>query len=251
MADLDVSCPHCGTVLECDDSLLGQQCDCPACGKPFVLQAAAETPAPAVPEPAPVADLPERMRANRLVSGRSCPACGKGIQFGEDVYNCAACSNTMHYACYEQQGSCASEACRPVPRAGPPPVPGLADTGSGMRLRKREATPPPVPAGTPPGMKECKHCSELIPQSASKCPLCQGRQDNRKERKPLVDDYADEDASLSVAEVLFGIFCGGLACIFAIIWIVQGKKKGWKLLALSLTVQAIIAIIRVIVESSR
>jgi len=40
------------------------------------------------------------------------------------------------------------------------------------------------------------------------------------------------------------VICSGIACIVGIVWICQGKKKGWKLLMISLVVQAVLAMIR-------
>ena len=42
------------------------------------------------------------------------------------------------------------------------------------------------------------------------------------------------------AEIVFGILCGGLACIFGIVWLIQGKKKGGKLIVLAIVSNIII-----------
>lgn len=36
---MKITCPHCQTQLECDDSFAGSTADCPTCGKPLVIQA--------------------------------------------------------------------------------------------------------------------------------------------------------------------------------------------------------------------
>ena len=34
----DIKCPHCGSVLECDATLFGEQVDCPCCNKKFIVR---------------------------------------------------------------------------------------------------------------------------------------------------------------------------------------------------------------------
>ena len=37
MADLNFDCPHCGQNLTTDESISGEQIDCPNCSKPFEI----------------------------------------------------------------------------------------------------------------------------------------------------------------------------------------------------------------------
>ena len=57
---IQIACPHCGTVLETEESIAGAQIDCPECGKAFLA-------APIQPEPVPtVSDaLPKSPRTGR------------------------------------------------------------------------------------------------------------------------------------------------------------------------------------------
>lgn len=40
MAEIKISCPHCGQHIQCDDGYLGVQIPCPSCGQQFVVQQA-------------------------------------------------------------------------------------------------------------------------------------------------------------------------------------------------------------------
>ena len=57
-----------------------------------------------------------------------------------------------------------------------------------------------------------------------------------------------ENDSLSTGEWVVGILCSGIGCIAGIVWMIQGKPKGIKMIGLSLLVQAILGLGRVAIE---
>jgi hypothetical protein len=52
------------------------------------------------------------------------------------------------------------------------------------------------------------------------------------------------DTNLTVAEWLLAILCSGIGCIMGIIWMIQGKPKGGKMLGISLLFAVLWNIVR-------
>lgn len=242
MPAIVVPCPHCKREISIPPELVGKECRCPLCMNSLIvpgestppaatagLKTAPSAPTPPVPAPpapsqpsqpaAPPDDLPEFMKANRRVAERTCPACSVQIDIGDDVFNCRACGASMHLSCHAAAGGCMNPAC-PNTRA------------------QRPASPEPAlqsGAAQDAGEKPCRFCGERIKADARKCRFCGEFQDDA-ERQAVTTSAAavTADDKLTGWEIALGILCSTIACILAIVYIVQGKKKGWKLLVLAL-----------------
>ncbi len=73
---MEYSCPNCGEMLEIDESMFGQQLECPACSSVFEAPAQAEQPAEIpqeaaapIQEPAPQAETPQANVTPAVPSG--------------------------------------------------------------------------------------------------------------------------------------------------------------------------------------
>jgi hypothetical protein len=97
--------------------------------------------------------------------------------------------------------------------------------------------------------KECRFCGEPIRAKAKKCRHCGEYQDPSVASKLRKNNDSDEDDQLGVWEWLLGIVCGGIACIVGIVWICQGKKKGWKLLLVAIISNVIWRVIAALARS--
>lgn len=256
MATLRTKCPYCEAGIGFSDNLMNQVRPCPKCKRPVRLVdrnagdpraealeslAAASAgevplnkppaqPAAPPPPPPPGPTLPERMKANRVLAGRTCPGCSGTIELGDEVFNCPRCHETMHLACREARGSCASVYCAP-----------LAAPAAGPAAQAVDAA----------GLLPCRFCRELIQPGARKCRFC-GEYQSEAERSlvKLKAEAASGDTRLSLWEILLGVFCSGIACIVAIVYLVQGKKKGWKLILISLAMQALWTIVSLAIRSA-
>lgn len=261
MTRITVSCPQCGTRLSVPQSVIGHKGRCPKCQSVFAAggattvastpQATPQPSAPAAPPPqrdptllpplppsapatsgptASVEDIPEFMKANRRIAGKECPHCQAVLDLGDDAFNCRDCGTSMHAACHSAAGGCANPLC---PKS-------VTARASAVTLDNR---PPSEAPAAPPDEKPCRFCGERIKNDARKCRFCNEFQ-SAADRAPSAPALAPADNKLSTGEILVGILCGGIGCIAGIVFLVQGKKKGWKLILLSILSQLIFFIIR-------
>jgi DNA-directed RNA polymerase subunit M/transcription elongation factor TFIIS len=83
--------------------------------------------------------------------------------------------------------------------------------------------------------RPCPACGEMIMSTAAKCRYCGEIFDEtlkRKEKKKK--SVSADDADLTPGDWVFCILCGGIACIFGIVYAIQGKPKGMKMVGVSL-----------------
>ncbi|HEY9072434.1 MAG TPA: RING finger protein, partial [Candidatus Ozemobacteraceae bacterium] len=180
----------------------------------------------------PMADgdaLPEVMKANKKVLGRSCAVCGKPIALGEQIHNCPSCHSVNHDACWSRSGGCTSPSCAAA-RGGhaAPGVPGIPP-GS---MAGGPAVPPP-PGGTVP----CRWCKEPIARGARKCKHCNEYQSD-EDRATLggVGKTAAgiDEVALSTTDWIGVVCCPIIALIQGLVYVAQGNPKGQRLILYSI-----------------
>jgi len=102
-------------------------------------------------------------------------------------------------------------------------------------LSYRVAEPDPTPTQSVESRRPCPACGEMIVAGAAVCRFCGEVFDSKLKKKSKSKrgsvGYDESDDNPSVGEWLIAIFCGLIGVIVAIVYIVQGKKKGWKMLA--------------------
>ena len=241
MVNEKTNCLKCGQIM----SLWMKAC--PACNAPTPKLGQTPIDPPAVnwikedgkaPDPEPVLApplpslqvFPERMKANRVLAERLCSSCLQAIDIGEDVWNCQSCGNTMHAVCQEQSKLCGNTGCPSLPKVAP----------AKPLVRGRPAAV--VPSGE---LVPCKSCGEMILAKSYRCRFCDDYQ-NESDRKNATVSPDDPDSKLSVVEIIFGLMCGLPALIMGVVWMVQGKPKGLKMVLLSLTLTGISVILRLL-----
>jgi hypothetical protein len=84
---------------------------------------------------------------------------------------------------------------------------------------------------------KCRYCGEIFDETLK-----------RKEKKKRRREDSGDDADLTPGDYVFCILCGGIACIFGIVYAIQGKPKGWKMVGISLLAQFFWGAVRVILE---
>jgi predicted RNA-binding Zn-ribbon protein involved in translation (DUF1610 family) len=232
-------CSKCGVRISFKSSMLGKLKPCPKCGEMLLLttdsqpdsspenatkSAPAFAPPPLSLEAAPTTSvaLPQRMKANKVIAGKTCSCCSQVIELGDEIYNCPSCGESMHFTCYTQRGSCGNGNCSRYATAV------INETQCEEKPKKA------IPTGA--ATKECPHCGETILKSAKKCKFCMEILDPSLKRNKE-KSTSDVDDNLSTLEIVFAVLCGGIACIVGLVWVCMGKKKGWKLMAISIVAQ--------------
>jgi predicted RNA-binding Zn-ribbon protein involved in translation (DUF1610 family) len=108
----------------------------------------------------------------------------------------------------------------------------------------------PVPAAAADGdRKPCPMCGEMIQKDAVKCRHCGEIFDPLLKAQIKKTGKVAGDEDLTTAEWVVAILCSGIGCIIGIIWMIQGKPKGKKMLVVSLCVQAVFFVLRVALMS--
>ena len=223
----------------------GSKGKCPDCLSPIVVprpvfqaveRPSAQPSSSAPREPVSNRTLPERMRANRTIAGRICPQCHTEIELGDPIVNCRDCDVSSHEHCYERVGSCPNVECRS--HSNPPPTP--ASGTQQIAQTAPELSGPTI---------SCPYCGEAIMATAKKCKYCQEWLDEflRKINERM---GKNEDDNMTAVDVLLCVFCSGIGCVMGLIYAIQGKKKGWKMMVLSIVISFLFSLLRAIMEES-
>jgi rubredoxin len=96
--------------------------------------------------------------------------------------------------------------------------------------------------------RPCPMCGEFIPPQALKCRFCGEIFDPELKKAQKPESGPNDD--LTSGEWIFGILCSGIACITGIVWLVQGKKKGGKLILVSLVSSFILNFIQALAKGA-
>jgi predicted RNA-binding Zn-ribbon protein involved in translation (DUF1610 family) len=107
--------------------------------------------------------------------------------------------------------------------------------------------PVELPASGGGDRKPCPMCGEMIQRDAVKCRFCGEvfdpilKKQQQKSAKP-----GDED--MSTGDWVVAIICSGIGCIAGIIWMIQGKPKGKKMLLVSIVANLFWSAVQFIVK---
>ncbi|MHB1560137.1 MAG: hypothetical protein ACYC61_22020 [Isosphaeraceae bacterium] len=165
----------------------------------------------------------------------ACPKCGKKLRAPDDAVGkssrCPGCGTVV--TCPEPILD--AELIDPIaagepafsldesPQAGSASLPfgGLADGSSS-----------PSPVAAEEARRPCPICGEMIVVGAAKCRFCGEVFDESIRKAQSRGRRVDEN--LTTGDILIGLFCGWIGCIAGIVWMIQGKPKGWKMVLISL-----------------
>lgn len=89
--------------------------------------------------------------------------------------------------------------------------------------------------------RPCPACGEMIMERAAKCRYCGEILDpelkkraKKKKKKSRASSGDDSDDDMSTGDWLAAVFCSGIACIVGLVWMIQGKPKGLKMVGASI-----------------
>jgi len=161
-----------------------------------------------------------------------CPQCGKAIK-APDAYagktaKCPGCGAAIAVPAKEEE-ILEAETVEP-----------LSQNSALDDMLKEEdeyklANPNPYQSPVPPqeNRKPCPACGEMIASNAAMCRFC-GEVFDPALKKARAKKDADPDDDMSAVEWVVAILCAGIGCIVGIVYLVQGKKKGGKMLLVSI-----------------
>lgn len=176
---------------------------------------ASTTPSGSAPAGPGGAKLPTVMRANKVIAGKECPACKKAIDLGVQVHNCERCGTSHHDTCWQEHEGCSSDNC----------------SSGDLQLKKDDSNDRGDEGGD---TQPCKFCGEQIKLGARKCRFC-GEYQSERDRQAQVQRASNPtDDDLSTGDWVVALLCSGIGCIAGIVWCIQGKKKGPKMVGISL-----------------
>jgi hypothetical protein len=182
-----------------------------------------------------------------------CPGCQKQLkapaQMAGKQAQCPQCKTRMLLPEIVHQ---AEELVAPPPPPAPTP---LISNLSNMLDEEDEYRLMPGPkVQSEPPRRPCPTCGEMIALGAAKCRFCDTIFDpvlRHMEKKKEKRSYSNDDSDLSAGEWVLAILCSGIGCIVGIVWLIQGKPKGGKMLGISLLFAFIWNVIRFAIEMSQ
>jgi predicted RNA-binding Zn-ribbon protein involved in translation (DUF1610 family) len=110
------------------------------------------------------------------------------------------------------------------------------------------AAPPPGSAGAGPPRRPCPMCGEMIVATAAKCRFCGAVFDPTLRTLQAKKKAAADDADLTPGDWVFCILCAGIACIFGIVYAIQGKPKGLKMIGVSIAAAVVWNILNALLQ---
>jgi predicted RNA-binding Zn-ribbon protein involved in translation (DUF1610 family) len=178
----------------------------------------------------------------------SCPQCGKKLKAPDNAVGkrskCPGCGNPV---------TCPEPVYDAELVEAPPPGLGGGDPAADLDPDQPYAVvePPPSPASAPESRRPCPMCGEMILTTAAKCRYCGEVFDPTLKKAKKSQKYGQEAESLSPGDILVGLLCSGIGCIAGVIWMIQGKPKGLKMLGLSLIADLVKSVILAIINANQ
>jgi predicted RNA-binding Zn-ribbon protein involved in translation (DUF1610 family) len=164
----------------------------------------------------------KKLKAPDSAAGKSskCPGCGGTVTCPEPVYDAELFDESQSAPGHDPYADLDSD----KPYGVVEPQPGAAPSADGRR--------------------PCPMCGEMILATAAKCRYCGEVFDSTlKKAKGKKSKFGAADASLSTGEIVLAVLCSNIACILGLVWIIQGKPKGMKIVGLSILVNVIAYIV--------
>ena len=107
-----------------------------------------------------------------------------------------------------------------------------------------------APAQAGEARRPCPMCGEMIVATAAKCRYCGEIFDpSLKKARKKGKRHDAEAENLAGGDIAVGLLCSGIGCIAGIVWMIQGKPKGWKMLLLSIISDVVKSAILAIIQS--
>lgn len=176
-----------------------------------------------------------------------CPRCGKKLKAPDNAAgkssSCPGCGGTVTCPEPVYEAEVVDMDLSPEKPKGFDP---FADLDDGKPYGV--ASPQPVEQqSADDGRRPCPMCGEMIVATAAKCRYCGEVFDptlkKAKSKKKKKKSYDREDEILTGGEIAVGIICSLVGCIAGLVWMIQGKPKGLKMVGLSIVADIVKSVI--------
>ena len=179
-----------------------------------------------------------------------CPNCGKVVRAPDSAAGkrgkCPQCATVIDIPFAAPEAPAAPAA--PTPKKKPAPVPPPVDDDDVYDAEEAsddgddegvfEAAPAKKKSAKnseevgDEDRRPCPACGEMIRSTAKKCRYCDEVFDKKLANRKKA---AKSDDELSAGDIAFCLIpcVSGLACIFGLVYGIQGKSRGWKMMGLS------------------
>ena len=157
-----------------------------------------------------------------------CPSCGKTLAAPDSAAGkqakCPGCGQIMLVPAAIQQADAPGSPSYPQP---------LGPSG-------------PQPSADSEARRPCPECGEMIVANAAKCRFCGAIFDPRLRAEMM--KYVPTDENLSSFEWVLCILCAGIGCIVGIVYAIQGKPKGMKMVGISIAAAVVWNVLSVFIR---
>jgi predicted RNA-binding Zn-ribbon protein involved in translation (DUF1610 family) len=175
----------------------------------------------------------KKLRAPDAAVGKSskCPGCGRTVICPEPIYDAEVVEMTM----------------TPEKPSGFNPYDDL-DVDKPYAM----AGPPPVEEAKTESRRPCPMCGEMILTTAVKCRYCDEVFDptlKKSKSKKKSKNFSRDDEVLTGGEIAVAVLCSNIGCIAGLIWLIQGKPKGMKMLGLSFGMQVVWGVVGAVAQA--
>jgi predicted RNA-binding Zn-ribbon protein involved in translation (DUF1610 family) len=113
--------------------------------------------------------------------------------------------------------------------------------------------PEPAQQSSDESRRPCPMCGEMIVTTAAKCRFCGEVFDatlKKAKSKKKKKKYDAEDESLTGSEIAVAILCDMIGCVAGLVWMIQGKPKGLKMVGITIAADVIKSIIYAIFQAA-
>jgi predicted RNA-binding Zn-ribbon protein involved in translation (DUF1610 family) len=176
-----------------------------------------------------------KLKAPDSAAGKTstCPGCGNHVTCPEPVYDAEVVETTREPA--------------KVPQFNP-----YADLDDDKPYGL--VKPPPAPEPSAEGRRPCPMCGEMILMTAAKCRYCGEVFDptlKKAKLKKKSKRHSAEDSELTGSEIVLGLLCSGIGCIAGLVWMIQGKPKGLKMMGISIVADVVKSVVVALFQASQ
>jgi len=174
----------------------------------------------------------------------TCQRCGKKLKAPDNAVGksskCPGCGSTV--VCPEPIYE--AELIEP-PGGGINPYDDLDEDKPYAMAGPKPGAAPEIDAPGGEDRKPCPMCGEMIVATAAKCRYCGEVFDAtlKKAKKKKKKNYSREEEELSGGDIAVGLLCSVIGCIAGVVWMIQGKPKGIKMVGLSIVADVVKSVI--------